>query len=180
MKNLTFITGNQHKADYLAKWLGIELPHTKLDLTEIQSLDLKAVATHKAEAAYAQLGTPVLIEDVALTFHALGGLPGTLVKWFLEELGPAGLCKMLCGYVDRSATASIMYTLYDGKSAHYFEAHVQGSVAPEPRGSHGFGWNPVFIPAGFTKTYGEMTDEEVRPVNFRAQAIEKLKVYLQS
>jgi non-canonical purine NTP pyrophosphatase (RdgB/HAM1 family) len=187
MKDLVFITGNQHKAEYLAKWLGIDLPHQKASVDELQSLDLRAVVEHKARGAYALAGRPVLVEDVSVTFNALGQLPGPLIKWFLEELQPAGLCKILQPYADKSATASIMYGLYDGTDFHTFEAHVPGTIAPEPRFSKASGWNnvstswnSVFIPAGRTKTYGEMSDEELKPVSHRAKAVEKLRAFLLS
>ena len=88
MKRLVFITGNQAKADYLAKWLGYPVEHQKVDLDELQSLDPHAVIEHKAKEAYKIVGEPVLVEDVRFSFAAFGGkLPGTLVKWFLEEVG---------------------------------------------------------------------------------------------
>jgi len=83
VNDIEFITGNQHKADYLAKWLGMPINHQKVDLTEIQSLDLHEVVEHKVREAYRIIQKSVLVEDVSLTFHALGRLPGTLVKWFL-------------------------------------------------------------------------------------------------
>ncbi len=83
-KKLTFITGNKNKAEQLSQYLSFPVSHFKLEIDEIQSLDLEEVATKKAKAAYVILGTPVLVEDTALTFEALGKLPGTLVKWFLE------------------------------------------------------------------------------------------------
>ncbi|MEK7153184.1 MAG: non-canonical purine NTP pyrophosphatase, partial [Patescibacteria group bacterium] len=95
--SFTFISGNQHKVDYLAKWLGRPIEYQKIDLDEIQSLDLKAVAEHKVRQAYAILKRPVLVEDVGFTFEAMGRLPGPLIKWFLEELGVAGLCNLADG-----------------------------------------------------------------------------------
>jgi non-canonical purine NTP pyrophosphatase (RdgB/HAM1 family) len=186
MKDLVFITGNAHKAAYLAKWLGLDIPHKKASVDELQSLDLREVVEHKAHGAYALVGRPVLVEDVALTFNALGRLPGPLIKWFLEELTPAGLPKLLTAYTDKTATASIMYGLYDGQTFHTFEAHVPGTIAAEPRVSEASGWktasswNTIFIPDGHTKTYGEMSDEELKPVSHRAQAIEKLRQFLTS
>lgn len=186
MKDVVFITGNPHKAEYLAKWLGIEIPHQKVSVDELQSLDLREVVEHKARGAYQLVGHPVLVEDVALTFHALGKLPGPLIKWFLEELTPAGLCKIVQPFADKMATASIMYGLYDGQTLYTFEAHVPGTIIPEPRSSDASSWrattswNSVFIPAGHDKTYAEMTDEELKPVSHRAKAIEKLRVYLQN
>ncbi len=184
MKDLVFITGNQHKADYLAKWLGVPVPHQKIELEELQSLDLAAVVAHKARGAYAVVQKPVLVEDVALTFHALGRLPGTLVKWFLEEIGPEGLCKIVQPFADKTATASIMYGLFDGYELKTFEAYVRGQVAPQPRSlasavwGGSTSWNGVFVPDGHTKTYGEMTDDELKPFSHRARAIEKLREHL--
>jgi non-canonical purine NTP pyrophosphatase (RdgB/HAM1 family) len=177
-KDFTFITGNQNKADYLVKWLERPIDHHKVDLDELQSLDLKAVVEHKVRQAYEILKRPVLVEDVGFTFEAMGRLPGPLIKWFLEELGDEGLCKLADGLEHRKAHVSIIYAFYDGTDMQFFENHVQGSVSTEPRGSYGFGWNAVFIPEGTDKTYAEMNDDEVRPYSVRAQAIEQLKEYL--
>jgi non-canonical purine NTP pyrophosphatase (RdgB/HAM1 family) len=178
IKDFVFITGNQHKADYLQKWLGHPIEHHKLDLEEIQSLELKVVVEHKVRQAYGIIQKPVLVEDVGFTFEALGRLPGPLIKWFLEDLGDNGICTLVDGLEHRKAHVSIIYALYDGKELVFFENHVKGSVALEPRGTYGFGWNAAFIPEGSDKTYAEMTDEEVRPYSVRAQAIEQLKEYL--
>lgn len=180
IQKLTFITGNAMKAEYVAKWLGHPVAHHKLDLDELQSLDARTVVEHKAHQAYATLKQPVLVEDTSLTFHALGRLPGTLIKWFLEELGSDGLCKLLEPYGDRSATAMALFGLCDGKEMHFFEGVVDGHIAPVPRGRTGFGWNPIFIPENHTKTFAELTDEEMRPLNHRGRALEKLAAYLQN
>lgn len=186
LQDLVFITGNAHKAAYLSQWLGIAVPHQKVSVDELQSLDLREIVEHKAHSAYALVHKPVLIEDVALTFHALGRLPGPFIKWFLEELTPAGLSALLAPYADKTATAAIMYGLYDGKELHTFEAQVAGTIAPAPRTSDASAWNSatswnsIFIPAGSDKTYGEMTDAELHPVSHRAQAIQKLRAYLLS
>jgi non-canonical purine NTP pyrophosphatase (RdgB/HAM1 family) len=179
MKDIVFITGNQHKADYLAKWLGIPVPHRKIDLDEIQSLDLRTVVEHKARQAYDIVKKPVLVEDVALTFTAMGRLPGTLIKWFLEELGAEGLCRLVDGLEHRSAESDIEYALYDGKTMHFFAGKVIGTVAEMPRGSEGFGWNPIFIPEGSAKTFAEMVDDERMPYSHRAAAIAKLLTFLE-
>jgi inosine triphosphate pyrophosphatase len=179
MKDLVFITGNQHKADLLAKWLDMPVTHHKLNLDELQSLDLHEVVEHKVRQAYDKLQQPVLVEDVALTFVAMGRLPGTLIKWFLEELGVEGLCKIADGLEHRKAVASICYGLYGGHEIHFFEHQVSGEIAPKPRGDLGFGWNSIFQPEGSDKTYGEMTDDEIRPFSMRAQAIEQLRAFLQ-
>lgn len=88
-----FITGNQNKADYLSRQLGVLLEHQKIDLDEIQSTDLHAIVAHKLEQAYAVCQQPVLVEDVSLVFNALGDLPGPYIKWFVENAG-AEACDM--------------------------------------------------------------------------------------
>ncbi len=178
MTNLTFITGNIHKAEYLAKWLNVPIPHYELDLDEIQSLDSREVTAHKAKQAYEVLGTPVLVEDVALTFTAMGRLPGTFIKWFLDELGLDGLCKLADGLEHRGAECTIVYALYEGKKMEYFEARQTGRIADTPKGTGGFGWNAVFIPDGSRQTYAEMDEATFKQWNIRAHAIEKLKLYL--
>jgi non-canonical purine NTP pyrophosphatase (RdgB/HAM1 family) len=178
MKDLVFITGNEHKAHYLAKWLGIPVERRKLDLDELQSLDLRTVVEHKVRQAYAIAQQPALVEDVALTFTAMGRLPGTLIKWFLEELGKEGLVKLGDGLDHREAKAEIMYGLYDGKAMHFFHAERVGYIAEYPRGDNNFGWNAIFIPEGETRTYAELSDDEFRSVSHRAEAIAKLGDFL--
>lgn len=178
MRAITFITGNQHKVDYLKRWLGMSVDHYAVELDEIQSLSLRTVSEYKARQAYEVLKKPVLVEDVGFTFKAMGRLPGPFIKWFLEELGNEGLCRLADGLDSRKARVSIVYALYDGEEMHLFENHVEGEVASHPRGTYGFGWNAIFIPEGSDKTYAEMVDDEVRPFSVRAQAIEKLKVFL--
>jgi len=176
--SLTFITGNPSKAEQLARHLDYSVAHQKLDLPEIQSLDLKEIVEHKAKEAYKQIKKPVLVEDTSLVFSALGKLPGPLIKWFLTELDNAGLCKMLDGYTDRSAHAEVCFGLYDGQELQIFDGGVKGTVAESPRGERGFGWNPIFIPEGSTKTWGEMTPEEQKETSMRRIALKKLEAFL--
>lgn len=179
MKSFVFLTGNQHKVHHLTKWLGMPIKHHQLDLDEIQSLDPRAVAEHKARQAYAVLKEPTLIEDVSLTFEAMGRLPGTYIKSFIEEIGLVDLCKLADGLAHRKAHARVLYAYYDGQQIQYFENVVSGSIAPAPRGSHGFGWDPIFIPAGLDKTYAEIeVGEDLRPHSVRAGAVEKLRAFL--
>jgi Ham1 family protein len=96
MKTITFITGNQHKADALARVLGLPLAHRAVDLMEIQSTSLEEVVEHKVRQAYMVAKCPVLVEDVALEFTALGGLARAIhqvfcrgAKRFRESLSDA-------------------------------------------------------------------------------------------
>ena len=176
--NITFITGNVAKAEQLGRHLAHPISHQKLDLVEIQSLDLHEIIEHKAKEAYKQVGGIVLVEDTSLTFNALGQLPGPLIKWFLTELDNTGLCKLLDAYDDRSAVAEVCIGLYDGKELRTFEGEARGSIAPTPRGEKGFGWDPIFIPEGHEKTWGEMDHEEQKETSMRRIALHKLEGFL--
>jgi non-canonical purine NTP pyrophosphatase (RdgB/HAM1 family) len=180
MQDFVFITGNQHKADYLIKWLGLPVHHRKVDFDELQSLDLHEVVEHKARQAFLVVKKPVLVEDVALNFTAMGRLPGTLIKLFLEEIGNEALCRLADGLPHRKAEALISYALFDGKRLHFFDGRTAGSVAKSPRGREGFGWNPIFIPDDSNKTFAEMVDEDRMPYGHRAEAVAKLRAFLQN
>lgn len=176
--NFTFITGNQHKARYVAEWLGKDVPHHKIDLDEIQTMDLRQLATRKVEQAYDVLKSPVLVEDAQLSFAALGGLPGPFIKYFVEELGLEGICHMLNSFDDRSAHAHMCYALYDGKDIRFFEGEMRGTIAIEPRGNGGFGFDPIFINDGFNVTRAEMSEQDYAKTSYRRMALDKLKDYV--
>ena len=178
LDTLTFITSNPAKVRLLSHYLDFPVIHTSIDLIEIQSLDLPTILEYKAREAYAQVRAPVLVEDTSLRFLALGQLPGPLIKWFLAELGTDGLCRLLDGYPDRAALAEVQYGLYDGHTFQAFAGAQPGSIAPAPRGSNGFGWDSIFIPAGQQKTWAEMTAEEARETSMRRIALQKLEAAL--
>ena len=74
-------------------------------MPELQGASLEEIAIKKVQAAYSLLSAPVIIEDTALCFTSLKGLPGAYVKWFLEAVGPAGLARMLDGFESREGEA---------------------------------------------------------------------------
>ena len=181
MKNkLTFITGNEAKAKYLSNYFGIPVNHHKLDLPEIQSLDLEEVVIDKAKRAYEVLKTPVLVEDVSLVFHGLKRLPGPLIKWFLHSLGNEGLSSLVDKLDSRIATATVQFCYCDGKECKVFEGSMEGTISEKPKGEMGFGWDPIFIPKGHTRTWAEMTEDEKHETSIRKIALEKLEKFLLS
>lgn len=157
-----FITGNQNKADYLAKMLGIELEHRKVELDEIQSVDLDEIVIHKVKQAYEHLQYPVLVEDVGLNFNALSGLPGPFIKFFIEAPdGLEKLCRMLDGFDDRSARAVCTFGYYDGTDLELFQGGLDGAIATSPRGENGYGWDKIYEPEGYGgRTRAELSPEE--------------------
>ena len=155
-----FVTSNHNKAREAAEILGVELRSIALDLPEIQDLDVARVAAVKAAAAREALGapdSPILVEDSGLVVEAWNGLPGALTKWFLASVGNEGLLRMLSGEENRSARAvcAVAIAFADG-STRVFLGEVRGTIAPEYRGSGGFGWDPIFVPEGHSETYAEL------------------------
>lgn len=179
MKDLVFITGNENKAAQLAQWLGMDIPHQKVDLDEIQSLDLHEIVEHKARQAYAVVGKPVIVEDVGMIFTAFKQLPGPLVKWFEAGSSLEIMCRMLNDFDDRSAEAHTMYGLFDGEQLHCFEGIMRGTIANVPRGSNGFGFDSIFINEGQEQTRAEMDKETYSRTSYRQEALAKLRTFLQ-
>lgn len=175
---VTFITGNSNKAKYFSQIVGHPIPHRAVDVHEIQSLDLREVVTEKAKAAYAELRSPVLVEDSSLVIHSLGRMPGTFIKWFLDELGLEKVCRLADISNDRSAQASAAFAYYDGNRLEIFVGGMHGTIPEHPRGDDGFGWNPIFIPETGTKTMGEMTEVEFEAVYAKIKAFGKVKSFL--
>ena len=174
-----YVTGNPNKARLFSKSLGIDLEYVAAEVEEIQSLDARIVVEHKAKTAYEKLNRPVVVEDTSLSFNALGALPGPLIKWFLEELGPKGLCQLLEGK-ERTATLSSGIAYYDGSSLEIFVTETQGTIAESPRGSNGYGWDSTFIFNGQDKTNAELSDEMYAVLYGRVKPFAELASFLKT
>lgn len=179
MANITFITGNQKKVDYLTKYFGYPFDHVKLDLDEIQSLDLKKIVEHKACQAYEKIKKPVIVEDVALEFAALGGLPGPFIRFFVDRVQFETMCSMLAGNT-REAIARSVLGYFDGKDLKLFEGSLEGQIAEKPSGANGYGWDRIFIPKGYSATRASLNEKEYQETYLQIKSLAKLKEYLKS
>lgn len=175
---ITFVTGSRSKAEYLERYLGFPVRHTKLDLTEIQSLDLKGIVEHKVRQAYEQVGGPVIVEDVSLEFAALGGLPGPFIRFFVEKVPFETMCRMVDGK-DRTATARCVMGYCDGGKVELFEGSLEGKIAIAPTGDKGFGWDRIFIPEGYSVTRAELNEEDDRNTYLQIKPFAPLKAFLE-
>jgi len=177
-----FISGNLNKVKYLSDTVGMELPHQKIDLDEIQSPNPLVVAEHKVRQAYDIIKQPVLVEDTSLSFNALKGLPGTFVKFFVDsENGLENMCRMLDGFEDRSAYASALYAYYDGQEIKTFVGKLNGAISTSPRGNGGYGWDQIFEPEGYGGlTRAELSPELDRESYDKIRDTESLRTFLQS
>jgi inosine triphosphate pyrophosphatase len=159
MNELTFVTGNQKKAEYFSKCIGFPLKHTAIDLEEIQSLDIHEVTAHKLEQAYERLQKPLIVEDLALEFEALNGLPGTFIKFFLQALSKQDICDLLKGKSRKAIVRSVI-GYKDAENTKLFEHVSHGTISESPRGNGGFDWDVIYIPDGYSLTRAEMNQED--------------------
>lgn len=178
MKDLTFITSNAGKAAQLSKYLGFPINNHKVDLTEIQSLDITEVTKHKAVEAYNILKVPVIVDDNGLTINALGNLPGPFIKYFLQEMGNQGVCDLVKNYEDKSAQVIVSIGYCDGKSTKIFTGITNGHISNVAIGNRGFGWDQIFIPKGYSQTCSQMNEEDYDRTSPRKLALEKFEKFI--
>ncbi|KAF5273637.1 hypothetical protein FQR65_LT04637 [Abscondita terminalis] len=170
---ITFVTGNSKKLEELVNILGKSfhrpVVNKSLDLPELQG-EIDDICIKKCEEATRLVGGPVLVEDTALCFNALKGLPGPYIKWFLDKLKPEGLYKLLGEFEDKSAEAVCTFGYHpggvEGKTI-LFQGRVTGQIV-QPRGRRDFGWDPCFQPDGYTKTYAELPKKEKNKISHSA------------
>jgi len=176
---LYFITGNKNKFSEVKAILG-EVEHLEMDLPELQGIDAHEIIRAKLLEALHHHEGEFLIEDTSLYFDCLNGLPGPLIKWFLERLGNAGLAKLTDISGDNRAEAK---TIVGYAKSHdelfFFEGSIKGKIVA-PRGETTFGWDPIFLPDGYDKTFAEMSREEKNGISMRRIALEKLREFLKT
>lgn len=177
LSEIILVTSNKDKLAEINQILGTNHQVSKIDIPEIQSLDLDEVITQKAKDAYQKLKKPILVEDISLEIHALGGLPGTFVKFFLESLGTEGTVKLV-GRAKTDTTVTAAVAIYDGKSLKIFKGKVHGTLSRKNRGTGGFGFDKVFISQGYEQTYAQMPPSLKNQISHRALALKKFKKYL--
>ncbi|XP_023310143.1 inosine triphosphate pyrophosphatase-like [Anoplophora glabripennis] len=181
-KPITFVTGNPKKLEEVIQILGADFPKQliskELDLPELQG-EIDEITILKAKEAYRHVQGPVIIEDTALCFNALKGLPGPYIKWFFDKLGPEGLPTLLAGFDDKSAQAVCTFAYHPGgenDEVILFQGNTDGRIV-NPRGPRNFGWDPCFEPAGYDVTYAQMPNAEKNKISHRYKALDLLRNY---
>jgi non-canonical purine NTP pyrophosphatase (RdgB/HAM1 family) len=179
MKNVVFVTGNLNKVKYLEKYLGHPVKHIKLELDEIQSLDVKKIVEHKVRQAYEKIKEPVLVEDGSLEFSALGRLPGPFIRFFVDEISMETMCSMLDGKT-RKAVARTTFGYFDGTEISFFEGRLDGEIAHAPAGENGWDWDKIFIPEGYSVTRAQFNDDEYQKTSMQLRPFSELKAFFLS
>lgn len=177
LSDLVVVTTNQNKLAEINQILGTSHKVSKIDIPEIQTLDLDQLITHKAKAAYNIIKKPVLVEDVDFKIKALKGLPGTFIKFFLQTLGTEGTVQLVKSQ-KKDTIVTAAYAIYDGKNLKIFKGSVHGTLSMKNRGEHGFGFDKIFIPEGYKQTFAQMPPSLKNQISHRAKALRKLKKYL--
>lgn len=183
--SITLVTGNKKKLEEFVKILGPEFAAKivcqDIDLPEYQGTPEEVVRA-KCKLAAEHIKGPVIVEDTSLCFNALGGMPGPYIKWFLKEIKPEGLHKLLAGFDDKSAYALCIFGYSSGQpgavpEVKIFPGRCDGTIV-SPRGPPDFGWDPCFQPNGFTQTYAEMPKETKNGISHRGKAMASLKEFV--
>ncbi|MDM1522933.1 MULTISPECIES: RdgB/HAM1 family non-canonical purine NTP pyrophosphatase [unclassified Empedobacter] len=185
---LIFATHNNNKVKEVTKMLPSYLSMKSLTaidfFEEIEETGktFEENALLKAKTIFNKTGKNVFADDSGLVIEALDGAPGVYSARYAgtgkDEDNIAKALKELDGKTNRKAYfISIFCLILNGKE-YFFEGRVNGTIATEIMGNNGFGYDPIFIPDGFSKSFAQMTPEEKNAISHRGKAIEKLNDFL--
>jgi XTP/dITP diphosphohydrolase len=186
---LVFATNNRHKLNELQEMTGENIRLLSLDdigckedIPEEQPT-LEGNARQKAFYIYEKYGYPCFADDTGLEIASLDNEPGVLSARYAGDSkdSQANIDKVLHHLKeinDRKARFRTVISLVTDGNEKQFEGIVEGEITRERRGDSGFGYDPVFLPAGNSKTFAEMTMEEKNQISHRARAVKKLIDYL--
>lgn len=188
-KKLVFATNNAHKLEEISTILGekVELLslrdiHCENDIPETADT-LEGNALQKAEYIHQHYGYDCFADDTGLEVEALDGAPGVFSARYAgnghnSEANMQKLLQNLQGVSNRKAQfRTVICLIMDGKT-HLFEGICKGEIIKEKRGQAGFGYDPIFVPEGYTKTFAELGNDIKNQISHRAKAVEMLCKYL--
>ena len=180
MKNkqssLIFITGNASKLEEAKKFIPT-IVGKDFDLLEIQETDAQKIIEAKLIEAQKVEKGEYIVEDTSLYIDGMKGLPGPLIKWFLQSMGVEGVAK-IAGLYGEAGKVVTMIGYSDGiGDIQFFKGEIKGKIVP-PKGEGGFGWDVIFQPEGEKETFGEMTREKKNTMSMRKIAFQKLAEYI--
>jgi XTP/dITP diphosphohydrolase len=172
---IVFVTTNKGKtaeARAIGREYGIEFIPNDYDADEIRSPDPEEIALESAKDAFNKIKQPLIVEDSGLFIDSLNGFPGTYSAYVFKTIGLDGVMKILQGMENRKATMKSAVAYTDGKTTKSFLGEVRGAIPDNEKGEEGFGYDPIFIPEGNDRTFGEDTDFK-NQVSHRARSLRK-------
>ena len=140
-------------------------------------------ARQKAQQVFVRTGKNCFADDTGLEVFALGGEPGVRSARYAgdqknDEANMRLLLNKLEGESDRSARFRTVIALVLNGTVHMFEGECKGTIIHAKRGERGFGYDPVFVPDGYDRTFAEMTMEEKSAISHRGKAVDALVEFL--
>lgn len=186
-QKIVFATNNAHKLEEVAAMLGSS--YEVMSLREIgcttdipETADTFAGnALQKAHFVKEHFGYDCFADDSGLEVDALDGAPGVYSARYSGGGSEANMDKLLLnltGKSERSAQFRTVIALVIGEDTQLFEGIVRGTIIEERKGEGGFGYDPIFVPEGYDKTFAELGADVKNRISHRAKAVEKLAKYL--
>lgn len=176
-----FVTGNKIKFEEIKLWLyeldaSIELEQIKLDLPEIQSLDLKEVALAKAQAAWQLLKKPLLVDDEGLFIHCYNNFPGALTRYVYEGIGLHGI--WLLAQKNPSVSFSNCLVYCKDETSQIISFGSTEGILMQPKTISFFTGNAItelIIPTGYRKNLADIKQsDDGKIVHYRYKALQQL------
>ena len=186
---LYFATNNIHKLKEVQEVVGDSFQIESMrslgineDIPEDQQT-LEGNALQKARFLYDRTGESCFADDTGLEVDALNGAPGVYSARYAGEAknsldNMTLLLKNMSGIQHRKARFRTVIALIQNGKEYLFEGIVNGTIAEEPRGTAGFGYDPLFVPDGYSTTFAEMDSEAKNAISHRGRAVEKLAAFL--
>ncbi|HOU30937.1 MAG TPA: non-canonical purine NTP diphosphatase [Bacteroidales bacterium] len=186
---LVFATNNKHKIREISELLGDNIELLSLEDVNIHceipedynTLEENAMA--KARYIHKITGMDVFADDTGLEIDALNGAPGVFSARFAGEekdfeKNIDKVLELMKDAENRKAAFRTVIALIKNEREYLFEGKVNGTILRERRGTGGFGYDPIFLPDGYTQTFAEMTLNQKNMISHRAIAFRKLKSFL--
>jgi XTP/dITP diphosphohydrolase len=185
-----FATNNKHKLEEVG-----DILKERVDILSLNDIDchddipetadtLEGNALIKAHYIYDKYHKNCFADDTGLEVEALGGAPGVYSARYAGGEGhdsEANMTKLLInleGEANRKARFRTVVALIIDGEEHLFEGIVEGRIIDERRGGQGFGYDPIFVPDGFDKTFAELGEEVKNTISHRSRAVNKLCEFL--
>jgi len=152
---------------------GYELEHIKLSYPEIQADTIEETIKPGLQWLMERYRRPLMIDDSGLFIDALKDFPGVYSSYVFKTVGCEGILKLMKGIEDRSARfeCCIGFMLPCGRPT-VVKGVSKGSIAQKMVGAGGFGYDPVFVPEGYSKTFAQLDISEKNKISHRGRAIE--------
>ena len=177
-----FATGNIHKieeANEVGLNHGIHFKQVDCPYPEKRSDSVVDVAEEGVKFVYEKINKPVIVEDSGLLIEALRGFPGPYSRFVYDKIGCEGIIRLMAGVEDKSARFISAIGYADEKGVNVFQGRVKGVLIDEMRGVGGFGYDPIFVPLEYDKTFAQ-DPKNKNEVSHRRKAVELLCGFLAS